>query len=263
MIAGRLGAVPYLNAKPLQFGLRERLPEGNLVEAPPSRLAAMLHAGELAAALVSSFACFGRPLRIVPGICIASDGPVQSVKLFLLRPVGEARRIGLHTASLSSAAMAKIVLREQFGVTPSYVSWLPTDRDKADVDGYLLIGDAAMTHRAASPVLDLGEEWRRLTGVPFVYAVWGAPPRKDMAALVELLEEAKQEGIGNIERIARSEAVRLGLDEAVCLRYLRDVIRYDLGERERAGLEVFARKCHEHGLTPQGAGFEFLSAQNH
>lgn len=259
MIGGRLGIVPYTNAKPLQFGLRERLPEGSLIEAPPSELAAMLDAGALLAAIVSSFACFSRRgLRVVPDICIASDGPVLSVKLFFFSPVAEARRVGLHTASLSSSAMARIVLRETFGIDPEFVAW-PTEDRGTRVDGYLLIGDAAMTHPDAPIMIDLGEEWRKLTGLPFVYAVWGVAREGKTKGLRDLLLDARRGGIENVEAIAEAESKRLSLDKDLCLRYLTEVIHFDLGEREIEGLDVFAKKCRDHGLVPKGAAIEFLS----
>ncbi|MEW6354889.1 MAG: menaquinone biosynthesis protein [Planctomycetota bacterium] len=259
MIEGKLGLVPYTNAKPLQFGLREALPEGSAIEAPPSVLAEMLREGSIVAALVSSFACFERKgLRIVPEICVASDGPVQSVKVFFPDSISDANRIGLHTASLSSAALARIVFRERLGIDPEFVPWSPDDPG-ADVDGYLLIGDAAMTHPAMPIMLDLGEEWRTLTGLPFVYALWGVNAKGSASELCELLRDAKRRGLENIESIAKSESERLGLDPEVCLDYLSRVIHYDLGKREEEGLRAFLEKCKKHGLVSEGAEIEFVS----
>jgi len=259
VIDGKLGLVPYTNAKPLQFGLRGALPDGAVIEAPPSELAEMLSSGRVIAAMVSSFACFERErLRIVPGICVASDGPVQSVKVFFPHSISDANRIGLHTASLSSAALARIVFRERIGIDPEFVPWSPDDPD-TDVDGYLLIGDAAMTHPPMPIMLDLGEEWRTLTGLPFVYAVWGVSAAGDTQELCELLREARRRGVENIEAIAQSESERLHLDPDLCLSYLTEAIHYDLGEREEEGLRAFLGKCRQHGLVPEDAKIEFVS----
>ena len=259
MIQGRLGVVPYLNAKPLQFGLRERLPTDALVEAPPSALARMLEADQLLAALVSSFACFAnvKPLRVLPGICIASNGPVQSVKLFLRRPMAEVERIGLHTASLSSAALARIVVRERFDRDPDFVPFEP-GQASPETDAHLLIGDAAMTTQEPPVTIDLGEEWQALTGLPFVYALWGVRETADDDELRALLLEAKQRGIEHVDAIAEAESARLGLEENLCRRYLREAIHYDLGEREVQGLALFLDKCKRHDLVPGEAKIELL-----
>ena len=259
MIEGKLGLVPYTNAKPLQFGLREGLPEGRTIEAPPAELAEMLREGRLAAALVSSFACFEQEsLRVVPEICVSSDGAVQSVKVFFPDSISDANRIGLHTASLSSSALAQIIFRERLGIAPEFVPWSPDDLD-ADVDGYLLIGDEAMTHPDMPIMMDLGEEWQALTGLPFVYAVWAVSAKGDVQGLCERLRDVKRNGIENIEAIAKSESERLHLDPDLCLNYLTEAIHYDLGERETEGLMTFLGKCREHGLVREGAEVEFLS----
>jgi len=254
----RLGCLPYLNVKPLVYSFENGgLPEGSeLVYAPPSELAAMLAAGSIDAAPVSSFATFANPgLEICPGICIASDGPVRSVLLFLKAPLSSIRRIALDTSSLSGANMLRIVLRERYGLDPEFVSARPgpVDAMLSEADAALLIGDPAMlAAKDGLQVLDLGAQWRLLTGLPAVFAVWAGSRMSH--ELVSALGEAKRTGVEQIEEIAETEAVRLGLSSEYCLEYLRDVIIYDLGQRELAGLDAFREKCVAHGLVASQAG---------
>jgi len=253
-----LGCLPYLNVRPLVHTLEQGgLPDGwELVYAPPSALAAMLAREEIAAAPVSSFACFADPsLEICPGICIAADGPVKSVLLLSRVPVEQISRVALDTSSLSGANMTRIILAEAYGLTPEYVHSDPTSvagmLDSADAA--LVIGDPAMLcEKDGLYVLDLGLEWRKLTGLPAVFAVWAG--RGITPELVEVLQDAKRQGMSMLPEIARKESSRLGLPYETCFDYLSKTIVYDLGEREQQGLEVFRQKAKVHGLVEgQGA----------
>lgn len=249
----KLGCLPYLNVKPLVYTLeRGGLPHGwELVYAPPSRLAEMLAVGEIAAAPVSSFATFINPdFGVCPGICIAADGPVKSVLLLSKKTLPNIDTVALDTSSLSGANMLRIVLEESYGLTPEFVR-LPPDPVSSMLehcDAALVIGNPAMTcPKDDLIVLDLAEEWRKLTALPSVFAVWagkGITPE-----LVEVLQTSKAEGMSRIEEIAREESIRLGLPHQVCEDYLARVMVYDLGEREAQGLAEFRRKAVTHGLV--------------
>lgn len=249
----RLGCLPYLNVKPLVYTLEHGgLPEGwELVYAPPSQLADMLNAGEIAAAPVSSFATFGSPdFDMCPGICIAADGPVRSVLLLSKKPVENIDTIALDTSSLSGASMLKIILRELYALEPQFVRLAPDPVSSMLVkcDAALVIGNPAMQcPKQGLHILDLGQEWRDLTGLPAVFAVWagkGITPE-----LIAILHEARREGISRVREIARAESHKLGLEYELCEEYLSRVMVYELGERERQGLETFRRKAIEHGLV--------------
>jgi len=245
-----------MNARPLSSGLRRYLPGAEIIRDVPAGLARRMLARELDAALVSSIFCLTRKdILAAPDICIASRGRVASVVLFLSKPVSRIRKVGLDAASLSSSALARIVLAESYGIRPEYVQ-VDTSAPAPDLDARLQIGDDALARSTCEPGLDLGEEWRKLTGTPFVYALWGI--RRDAVNhnLLHGLREAKRDGLGRIASIARAEADRLGLDESLCLDYLTHLITYDLGERELEGLETFARLARAHGLIPREAKLE-------
>ena len=243
----KVGAVPYLNGKPLVHGL-DREPGIELITDVPSKLAEMLWDREIAAGLVSVFACFENPsLEIVPGISISCDGPAESVRLFLGKPIGEVRTVALDTSSLTSVMLARIILRERYEILPEFVS-MPPDLDLMldRCDAAVVIGDTTMTApRDRWPTLDLGEEWKRLTGLPFVFAVWAANPDMATAELIDALTRAKESGLRSLREISESEAERLGLPVQVCNRYLSEIMDYDLTERHLQAIELFRRKSLE------------------
>lgn len=249
----RLGCLPYLNVRPLVYTLEHGgLPEGwDFVYAPPSKLARMLDDGEIAAAPVSSFACLSNPaLEICPRICIAADGPVRSVLVLSKVPVERIERLIVDTSSLSGAGMMHIILDESYGLRPDLARSDPRTLRQgipADADAILLIGDPAMLcAKDGLYVLDIGSEWKKLTGLPAVFAVWAG--RGMTPELVSVLQDAKRRGMGMRDQIAREESARLGLSYATCYEYLSEVISYDMGQREIESLEVFRRKAQAHGL---------------
>ena len=252
----KVGVVPYINGKPLTRNLAGHLPEAEIVEDVPSSLARRMLSGEVHAALVSSIFCLAeRDVSAAPEICIAGDGHVGSVMLFCAKDPSRIKTVGLDPASLSSRALAKIVLAEAYGVRPEFVELDPSVQTTA-LDAQLQIGDGALARGVNEPGLDLGEEWRKLTGLPFVYALWGIRRHAANDKLLDGLRRAKQDGLADVASIARTEAARVGLDEGLCLRYLTRLIRYDLGRREIEGLEAFARLARSHGLIPREAKIE-------
>lgn len=257
----RVGAVNYLNTKPLIYELENLAPGIELILDVPSRLADLLGRDELDVALIPAIEYFrAGNYSIVPGLCIASHGPVLSVTLFSRVPWMQIRRLALDEGSRTSAALAQILLRERYGVRPDIVP-LPLDREaeEADADAVLLIGDRAM--RACLPgfahAYDLGQEWRDWTGLPFVYAFWSVREGADLGSVAEALAEARRRGGARIGEIAQREAPRLGLDAGFCRRYLANIIHFDLGQREQAGLHHYYMLACGLGLARPGVNLEF------
>src|SRR5438105_4504128 len=212
----RVGAVNYLNTKPLIHELEDLAPGIELMLDVPSRLADMLAEDQLDVALIPVIEYFraGR-YTIIPGISIASRGPVLSVTLFSRVPWADIRRLALDEGSRTSAALAQILLRLRHGVHPEVVPLpLDCDAEDADADAVLLIGDRAM--RACLPgfahAYDLGQEWYDWTGLPFVYAVWAVRPGADLGRVAWALTESKRRGLARAGLIAHQEAPRLNLD---------------------------------------------------
>ena len=261
-MAVRLGAVSYLNARPLTWAL-DRAPERWLVRYDvPSVCAGLLHAGDVDLGLVPSIEYLQSDVyRFVPGIGIGSRGPVASVALYARGPVDRVRRITLDTSSRTSIALVKVLCRERFHIDPAFEAHGPDLRGiEADGDAALLIGDPAFdtNHEALGlQKIDLGLEWTLLTGLPFVYAAWTGRPGAVSNADVRGLQEAQEEGV----RARTAIAAEYGQgDPAVAARaevYLRDNVKYGLGAEEAAGLQAFLDYAFDLGLAPRRRALEF------
>ncbi|HZT80706.1 MAG TPA: menaquinone biosynthesis protein [Gemmataceae bacterium] len=257
----RVGAVEYLNTKPLIHDLGALAPDAELTLAVPSRLADDLAAGRLDVALIPAIEYFRAGCyTVVPDISIASRGPVLSVTLFSRVPWTGIRRVALDEGSRTSAALTQILLRRKHGVRPEVVP-LPMDQaaEAVDADAVLLIGDRAM--RACLPgfahAWDLGQEWHDWTGLPFVYAFWAVRAGADLGPVADALSEAKRRGLAQVGPIAHREAPRLGLGAGFCRRYLSNIIHFDLGPREQAGLHHYYMLACELGLARRGVSLDF------
>lgn len=240
----RVGCVQYLNAKPLIHGY-----DGPVVFDHPSGLARDLAAGALDVALVPTFEALRHPRYLLAdGVAIASDGPVYSVFLAHRGPLTEVRSIALDPASLTSIHLLQVLLAEYHGLRPqlSDLAAFPTD-----ADALLLIGNQAIDFRerdaGAHQLLDLGEEWQRCTGLPFVYAPWLLrADLPDAAAVAEDLRTLQRTGTASIAEIVRADPH----DPALSQRYLTEHIRFGLGVREKAGIEKFSELLVLHGFIP-------------
>ena len=256
----RIGAVQYLNTKPLVYGLAAR--GIDVVYDLPSRLADQLSAGLLDVALIPSIELFrGSAYRVVSDACIGCRGPVMSVKLFFRTRPDRVVRLAVDEGSRTSATLARILLAERHGVVPQ-IELLPIGAGLAETsaDAVLLIGDRAIGSQRGSFQLiwDLGDEWCRWTGLPFVFAVWAARAGIDVRGIEPLLAAARDAGRTNLASIAAAEASSHGLTVPQCLSYLRDSLHYELGTRERAALVRFYRHAESMALAP--AAFDIATA---
>lgn len=249
----RVGAVNYLNTKPLIEGLTDFAPAIDLTLDLPSRLADRMARNELDVGLIPVVELLrAGNYTFVPDCGISSRGPVLSVTLFSRVPWAEIRSVSLDEGSRTSAALTKILLADR----PVSYHPLPIDRPADDVptDAVLLIGDRAM--KACLPgfpfSFDLGQLWHEQTGLPMVFAVWAVRPGVDLGEAEFSFQKAKRHGLSRSGVIAAREAAALGLDPGYCRRYFDTIIRYDLGEGELAGLKRFAELTSELGLAPKG-----------
>ncbi len=185
--------------------------------------------------------------------------------LFSRRPWAEVRRVALDEGSRTSAVLAQILLRKRYGIRAE-IEPLPLNQsaDEVAADAVLLIGDRAM--RACLPgfahAYDLGQEWFSWTGLPFVYAVWAVREGAELGAVAGALNEAKRRGCKRSGIIAHQEAPHLGLDAGFCRRYLANIIHFDLGPREQAGLLHYYMLACELGLAPAGVSLSFYKSQD-
>ncbi|MCA9103178.1 MAG: menaquinone biosynthesis protein [Planctomycetales bacterium] len=252
----RVGAVSYLNTKPLVHRLGEFAPQATLSFDLPSRLADDLAADRVDVALIPSIEMFQDPAySIVSDACIACRGPVLSVKLFSRVPVKRIRTLALDEGSRTSAALVRILLKHRHDLEP-LLEPLPIGCSLADTsaDAVLLIGDRAIHSPVGefAAVWDLGDEWSRWTGLPFVFAMWTARAGVALRGIDVALGAARDAGLADLSTIAERESAHLGLTVPECLGYLRDNLHFYYGQQERRGLQLFYQYAAELDLAPLG-----------
>lgn len=259
----RVGAVGYLNARPLTWALDGQPDRWRIRYDVPSVCAALLHAGDVDLGLIPSIDYLERPdYLFVPGVGIGSRGPVASVALFTRMDVSRIRRLALDTSSRTSAALVKVLCARRFRIAPEFVPAGPNlDEMLSRADAALLIGDPALeTVHAASGLkkIDLGVEWTEMTGLPFIYAAWTGRPGAVNAVDVRVLQDAQAEG----ERARALIAAEYGGGDAARTArasvYLRDNVRYGLGAEEAAGLQMFLDCAAELGVAPRRRRVDFF-----
>jgi cyclic dehypoxanthinyl futalosine synthase len=262
----RLTAVSFLNTRPIVYGIERGLALANnrfdLKFDLPSRCAAAIASGDADLALMplGSFAQAPDDFRIVPGIAIASRGPVRTVMLMGDVPWEEMDTILLDEASRTSQILVQLLTRER-GLAPAYER---ADHDRI-VDlvggrrGALMIGDLCFSSTSRfRHVYDLGAEWTSRVGLPFVYAAWIGRPDSVLPGDVALLQESLALGLAHRDEIARDWAERNGVDASLCEHYFRQNIHYSLGAAELCGATTFLERAHAAGLATQKAAIRFF-----
>ena len=216
----------------------------------PSALARQIAAGELDAGLVPIFEALQHPhYSLVDEVAIACDGPVYSVYLAHRGPLSSIHRVVLDGGSLTSVHLLKVLLSEYHGLQPAYLH----ARDaKGNEDALLWIGNQAIEfrekHADAFEFLDLGAEWRRCTGLPFVFAVWMLRPGLEgLRTIGDGFRALQRHGLARLNEIIAREP--LGSSEFRG-RYLQSHIRYRLGDPEKAAIAKFGDLLERHGLIP-------------
>ena len=252
----RIGAVSYLNTKPLVHGLQALLPDAEIVYDLPSRLADELATGKLDVALIPSIEYLQQPgYTIISDACIACRGPVYSVQLLSRKPIEEIKTLALDEGSRTSVAMVQILLKQQYNLMPRLEPFLiGSDISELPSDAVLVIGDRAMhlSDDGFHETWDLGEQWCRWSGLPFVFAMWVA--RQSFSELFEqvqaALSTARDRGLEHLEEIAEQESSQIQLSPSQCLTYLRDNLHFQLGSQEKQGLKLFFDQAQKLDLLP-------------
>jgi chorismate dehydratase len=261
----RLGAVSYLNVRPLVEGLQAD-PAIALRFDVPSVCAALLANGDIDLGMVPSITYADRSGdRIVPGACIGSDGPVDSVALYARKPLAEIRSIALDTSSRPSAALTRILCARRWSISPTFAPHAPDiDAMLAKADAALLIGDPALfldhhAHRASKT--DLGAEWTAMTGLPFVWAFWSGPAGGPVdTAVVRRLHRARDAGVAAYDAIADAYCAGDPARQTIARRYLSEHMRYDLDARALEGLRTYYREARALGLVGRDPSIELFSS---
>lgn len=249
----RVGIVNYLNSRPLAWSfLRERATEGlSACFLPPAQVADRLSTGTLDVGLIPSIEIQRIPgLRVLPGLCVAATREVRSVLLLSRCEPTRIERLALDENSRTSAALVRILLSDRFGIEPECLTAPPDLKAMMRVaDAALLIGDPALrVDPAGYQVLDLAAEWRKLTNLPFVFAVWAVRAEISMNSRMECFERSLRQGMQEIDLLVEEAAEELDLRSDDVREYLTENLSYELGAAELSGLDEFFRRAHEHGL---------------
>ncbi len=264
----RLGRIGYVNCYPV-YGAVDRgivVPPATLVTGTPNELNDRLADGRLEVSVVSAvaYAQHAQALELLPDLAISSDGPVRSVLLLSRRSVEtlDGARVLVSASSRTSVLLLGELARERWGVR---LDLAPAPTEPGDLgrlahtphDAVLVIGDAALLLRARGDyphVLDLGEEWKRWTGLPFVFAVWAARRDADRAAVRQVhraLLASRRWGLEHLPLLAEQAARATDVDEGDCAEYLAG-LDYGLSYRHLAGLTDFLRRLAARGVVPDG-----------
>lgn len=263
------GLHDFLNAQPVLVPLLEEAEALGLeiVLDTPSSLADRLAAGELDAAMIPSveYLHHADTYRLVPGLCIASRGPVGTVLLVSRKPLEEIRTLALDRRSRTSAALLKILFRDDFHPEISFQTVAPDLKTMLkEHDAALVIGDQAFQVPALNEqvsVYDLSERWLERTGLTFVHAVVavraGVYIPKDT---VSAFREIAGKGLARLDSIVESETAKSGLSPELCRDYLENKIIYGLGDDELVGLKTFQELCLQNNLLATRHAFHFLKS---
>jgi len=248
----RLGVVSYLNAKPLIQGL-DGDPNLELLYDVPARLPALLDEGAVDVALVPVIDLVRNARRwsIVSDACIGCDGETLTVRVFSRVPPDTIRRLHVDGDSHTSACLASILWQEHFGRSLELLP-LTGGESRDECEAVLLIGDKVVTNTLIDHDIqtDLGQVWKSLTGLPFVFAVWAAPDDVDTAGFGERLSKARDAGVHSAAMIAADFGPGMGWPVALAQRYLTARLKYTLGRRERLGMNRFFELAGRHRLIP-------------
>ena len=249
----RLGRISYVNMAPVFYRVEAEVDE---VQGVPTELNRMLVAGELDTAPISSieYARHAGSLRLLPRLCVASEGAVDSIQLVSRVALERVRSVAVTPESATSVALTKVLLPE--------AEQAPLDAyESGAAEAKLLIGDAALRSAFEDPTPhhDLGRLWLERTGLPMVFAVWACPePLADgLAELEDALVSSVRLARAEPEQLAYEAAERYGYPAGFLARYF-EKLRYRFGPRERAGLYTFLELARDAGLLESVPELRFV-----
>jgi chorismate dehydratase len=248
----RLGRIGYVNMAPVFYRLEAEVEE---VVGVPTELARALLAGEVDVAPIPSieYARHADSLRVLPRLCVSSEGAVDSIQLVSPVPLDEIRRVAVTPESATSVVLSRVLLPDAAQVALG-----------EDADATLLIGDAALESAFEDPTPhhDLGRLWTERTGLPMVFAVWACadPPPEGLSELEDALVSSVRLARAEPERLAREASGRYGYPAGFLARYF-EKLRYRFGPRERAGLYTFLELAHDAGELDRVPELRFVHGE--
>lgn len=242
----RVGIVNYLNTKPLIYGL-QKPPVSEIIELTgdyPAKVAGMLLNEEIDVGLIPVAVIPELPsYHIVGNYCIGTEGEIASVALFSEVPMNEIKKVYLDYQSRTSVALLKFLMREYWGISPEIV-YAENEDYRQEIKGTtagLVIGDRALEQRKISTfIYDLGSEWRKITGLPFVFAAW-VSTKELPAEFVRLFDQANAMGLDRIDEIVAENSYTL-FD---LKKYYTMHLSYHLDEKKKKGMKRFLEVINE------------------
>lgn len=263
----RIGVVRFLNTCPLIEGLT-KCADLDLVAAVPSQITPMLERGEIDIGLVSTIdaALASVPLAQLPAGGIGCDGPTLTVRVFSRCEPGSIRTLAVDTDSHTSVVLAQVILARVHGVRPRVVDFDAREgagagefSDDPWPESLLLIGDKVVT--SSPPAIrypyqiDLGEAWKALTGLPFVYAVWMCRAeeagKEQILCAAAMLHRQRLRNQSRLDWIITSRAREKGWPDDLARQYLGERLHFEIGAPQRTAVERFLTEAHELGLAPK------------
>ena len=238
----RVGAVSYLNTKPLIYGFEHGImkEELDLIIDYPSKIAAMLLKDEIDLGLI--------PVAVIPEMkehyiisnyCIGSEGEVASVCLFSEVPLYDIETILLDYQSRTSVALLKVLIKEHWKINVAFENTSGDYESKiSGTTAGLIIGDRALMQRKKSRfIFDLGEEWKNFTGLPFVFAAWVSNKKLD-GCFINDFNKANESGLNNLETVVKENPFEVFDLHS----YYKECISFNLNDNKKKGLELFLKK---------------------
>ncbi|MBZ5659741.1 MAG: menaquinone biosynthesis protein [Acidobacteriia bacterium] len=290
----RISIVEFLNTAPLVWGFTDGPLAGkyDLSFAVPSQCAEDLRAGRADVGIIPSIE-YQRMENVValPGMAIAAKNEVRSLLVISKVPIEQARSIALDTNSRSTVALARILCRRHWNISPEFIDMAPdADEMLARADAAVVIGDPALRLRlkvdaleAKVPgakaccccngdaedehpvkgietlfVYDVAQQWREMTGLPSVLAIWVARRGVVTPEMMGDFQASREYGLAHIGDIAEGAALKLELPPRELERYLTENIDYSLDEENLAGLRLYYEECARAGLIPRAKEIEFV-----
>ena len=251
----KLGRIGYVNMAPVFYRLDAEVEE---VVGVPTDLNRKLIAGELDVAPISSieYARNAATLRLLPRLCVSSEGAVESIQLISKSPLDRIRTVAVTPESATSVVLTRVLFPD--------AELVPLEAfQQRDAEAKLLIGDAALKSAFEDPTPhhDLGRLWLERTGLPMVFAVWAAPEpaHPELLELEDALVESLRAARAEPEQLAFESAERYGYPAGFLARYF-EKLRYRFGPRERAGLYTFLEMAHDVGELDEVPELRFVSA---
>jgi len=266
----KLSAISYLNTAPLMwdFDHEDAARNFEIAYTIPSGCAAALREGTADIGIIPAFAYATIPgLVILPDVAIAAKGPVRSILLVSKKPLREVRTVATDNSSMSSVALTRVLFEKWWGGGRKFRSMKPELGAMLDsCDAGLIIGDPALNvDRSRYLTFDLAEEWRKLTGKPFVFAFWAAREEALSRAtsardLAQIFRQSRDHGLlpANLDTIVQQWASRLGRSQDDLRTYLTRNIHYFLDPDCLEGMTLFLGYAVDCGVIPQPPKLQFL-----